>query len=144
MESKEEGVHFSQQKEKETVTLKVRFAQFKQTVGPKEGVAGGSCLKWFNIILSIILLVRVKRALLDKISTIYFFLWVFCRFLVVASFHFTVTAVWIHLFSMDFLCLIQNGLSYVCTFTLYEMSLVGILLSFISGVVKFLRIMGNL
>ena len=62
MDSKEEGVQFTQQKE--SVTLKVRFAQFKETAWPnKEGGAGGSCLKWFNLALSIILLVRVVKFL---------------------------------------------------------------------------------
>lgn len=60
MESKGQGAHFSQEKEGESVTLKVRFAQFKETVGPSSSDgSGGSCLKWFNFVLSVILLVRV-------------------------------------------------------------------------------------
>jgi len=53
MESNEEGVQYTQQQGKETITLKVRFSQFKKTAE----VGGGSCLKWFNVVLSILLLV---------------------------------------------------------------------------------------
>ena len=59
MESKAEEAHFKQEKEGESVTLKIRFAQFKQTIGPSEDGTSGSCMKFFNIALSVLLLVRI-------------------------------------------------------------------------------------
>lgn len=67
MESKGQSAHFSQAKEGESVTLKVRFAQFKESIGPSsaDGRIGDSCLKGFNLFLSSILLVRVWACLLN-------------------------------------------------------------------------------
>ena len=55
MEQKE-SAHFTQEKEGEAVTLKIRFAQFKEAVGTKEE-RSCECIKWFNIVLSVLLLV---------------------------------------------------------------------------------------
>ena len=62
MESKAEEAHFKQEKEGESVTLKIRFSnQFKQTIGSSEDGSSGSCMKCFNIALSVLLLVRISR-----------------------------------------------------------------------------------